>query len=71
MQITLALTFDDVLLVPQESSVLPSHTNTVTRFTRDISLNIPLVSAAMDTVTNPRWRSPWRNMAASASSTRT
>ena len=51
MQITLALTFDDVLLVPQESSVLPSHTNTVTRFTRDISLNIPLVSAAMDTVT--------------------
>ena len=51
MQITQALTFDDVLLVPQDSSVLPSHANTVTRFTRDISLNIPLVSAAMDTVT--------------------
>jgi IMP dehydrogenase len=51
MQITQALTFDDVLLVPQESSVLPSQTKTATRFTRDINLNIPLISAAMDTVT--------------------
>lgn len=46
-----ALTFDDVLLVPAASSVLPSEVNTSTRFTRNVSLNIPLVSAAMDTVT--------------------
>src|SRR5271168_1805894 len=46
-----ALTFDDVLLVPAASSVLPGDTNTQTRFTRTIELGIPLVSAAMDTVT--------------------
>lgn len=46
-----ALTFDDVLLVPAASSVLPADVNTGTRFTRDITLGIPLVSAAMDTVT--------------------
>ncbi len=46
-----ALTFDDVLLVPQYSSVLPRDTDVRTRFTRGIELNIPLVSAAMDTVT--------------------
>lgn len=46
-----ALTFDDVLLVPRHSSVLPKDTSTVTRFTRGITLNVPLVSAAMDTVT--------------------
>jgi IMP dehydrogenase len=45
------LTFDDVLLVPGASDVLPSHVDLRTRFTREISLNIPLVSAAMDTVT--------------------
>ena len=46
-----ALTFDDVLLVPKASSVLPAEASTETRFTRTISLGIPLVSAAMDTVT--------------------
>ncbi|PRY99171.1 inosine-5'-monophosphate dehydrogenase [Jezberella montanilacus] len=49
-----ALTFDDVLLVPAHSSVLPRDTSLVTRLTRNISLNIPLVSAAMDTVTEAR-----------------
>ncbi len=46
-----ALTFDDVLLVPAHSTVLPRDVNLTTRLTRKISLNIPLVSAAMDTVT--------------------
>ncbi len=46
-----ALTFDDVLLVPARSEVLPNDADLKTRLTRDISLNIPLVSAAMDTVT--------------------
>jgi len=45
------LTFDDVLLVPARSDVLPSQTDTATRFTRNIRLQIPLCSAAMDTVT--------------------
>jgi IMP dehydrogenase len=46
-----ALAFDDVLLVPSYSQVIPTETDTRTRFTREIRLNIPLVSAAMDTVT--------------------
>ena len=46
-----ALTFDDVLIQPGESSVLPGDAETATRFTRDITLGIPLISAAMDTVT--------------------
>ena len=49
-----ALTFDDVLLVPAFSEVLPRDTSLGTRLTRGISLNIPLVSAAMDTVTESR-----------------
>lgn len=49
-----ALTFDDVLLVPAYSDVLPRDTTLSTRLTRGISLNIPLVSAAMDTVTEAR-----------------
>ena len=49
-----ALTFDDVLLVPAYSQVLPKDTSLATRLTRKISLNIPLVSAAMDTVTESR-----------------
>ncbi len=51
MTIKEALTFDDVLLVPAESNVLPAQTNTATRLTKDIELGIPLISAAMDTVT--------------------
>jgi len=49
-----ALTFDDVLLVPAYSSVLPRDANLATQLTRNISLNTPLVSAAMDTVTEGR-----------------
>ncbi|MEO7559243.1 MAG: IMP dehydrogenase [Nitrosospira sp.] len=49
-----ALTFDDVLLLPAHSVVLPRNVNLITRLTRAISLNIPLVSAAMDTVTDSR-----------------
>src|SRR5882757_6774951 len=45
------LTFDDVLLVPSRSSVVPAETDTRTWFTRNIGLNIPVVSSAMDTVT--------------------
>ncbi len=51
MNIREALTFDDVLLVPQESNVLPGHVKVNTRVTREIQLNIPMISAAMDTVT--------------------
>ncbi len=49
-----ALTFDDVLLVPAESSVLPNEVDTRTRLTRTIELGIPLMSSAMDTVTESR-----------------
>ena len=51
MDIPLGLTFDDVLLRPAESSVLPSQADTRTRVTRGIALNIPILSSAMDTVT--------------------
>ena len=51
MQIREALTFDDVLLVPAQSSVLPSDVDTRTQVTKEITLNIPLLSSAMDTVT--------------------
>jgi len=50
-EIVLGLTFDDVLLQPLQSSVLPSHADTRTQLTREIPLNIPLMSSAMDTVT--------------------
>jgi IMP dehydrogenase len=49
-----ALTFDDVLLVPAHSAILPRDVNLATRLTRKIQLNLPLVSAAMDTVTEAR-----------------
>src|SRR5881227_3293787 len=48
------LTFDDVLLVPAESRVLPNDVSTTTRLTRGITIEIPIVSAAMDTVTEAR-----------------
>ena len=51
MDIRLGLTFDDVLLQPGASELLPSQANTSTRLTRDITLNIPILSSAMDTVT--------------------
>ena len=49
--ITTALTFDDVLLIPRHSTVLPSAVDISSRLTRNISLNVPLLSSAMDTVT--------------------
>ena len=49
-----ALTFDDVLLVPARSEILPKDTSLVSRFTRSLYLNLPVVSAAMDTVTEAR-----------------
>ncbi len=54
MEIREALTFDDVLLVPGASSVLPSTADTRTRVTQSIAMNIPLLSSAMDTVTESR-----------------
>ena len=53
-----ALTFDDVLLLPAKSSVLPAQVDTRTLFSRNIRLNIPLASAAMDTVTDSRLAIP-------------
>lgn len=50
----LGLTFDDVLLQPAESDVIPSSANTASRFSRNVTLNVPLASAAMDTVTESR-----------------
>lgn len=54
MELAQALTFDDVLIRPAASEVLPAEVDTRTRFTREIALGIPLVSAAMDTVTEDR-----------------
>lgn len=54
MEIREGLTFDDVLLEPAASDVMPGQVSTVTRFTREIALNIPIASAAMDTVTESR-----------------
>ena len=57
MDIPLGLTFDDVLLRPAESDVLPTRANVSTRLTRGIALNIPVLSSAMDTVTEADMRS--------------
>jgi IMP dehydrogenase len=54
IEIPLGLTFDDVLLVPAESDLIPSQVTTVTQITRNVTLQIPLVSSAMDTVTEAR-----------------
>ncbi len=50
----IVLTYDDVLLLPGQSDVLPSNVNTATKLSRNISINIPLISSAMDTVTEAR-----------------
>ncbi|MCB2125305.1 MAG: IMP dehydrogenase, partial [Rhodobacteraceae bacterium] len=54
MEIREALTFDDVLLVPAASNVLPSAADTSTFVTKQVRMNIPLLSSAMDTVTEAR-----------------
>lgn len=52
--VTIALTFDDVLLVPRQSEILPADVEVSTQLTRNIALNVPIISAAMDTVTESR-----------------
>src|SRR5215217_2283739 len=52
--VPLGLTFDDVLLVPAESDLIPSQVTTLTRVSRNVTLQIPLISSAMDTVTEAR-----------------
>lgn len=54
-----AYTFDDVLLVPNKSEVLPKEVNLSTNLTKKIKLNIPLMSAGMDTVTESKWLLLW------------
>ena len=49
------LTFDDVLLIPGRSEVLPNQVDLTTNLTKSIKLNIPLMSAAMDTLMRPGW----------------
>lgn len=60
------LTFDDVLLIPQASDVVPADVDLKTKLTDDIRLNIPLISAAMDTVTENRMAIAIARKAASA-----
>ncbi|HEX6247001.1 MAG TPA: IMP dehydrogenase, partial [Nocardioidaceae bacterium] len=50
----LGLTYDDVLLLPGETDVIPSEVDTTTRLTRELDIKIPLISSAMDTVTESR-----------------
>ena len=57
------ITFDDVLLVPQYSEVTPNMIDLSTQLTKNIKLNIPLMSAGMDTVTEHRWQSQWLDRA--------
>src|SRR5205823_4704118 len=68
--IPLGLTFDDVLLQPLESSVLPSQADTRTFLTREIPLNIPVLSSAMDTVTEADMAIALAQLGASAAETR-
>ena len=60
-----ALTFDDVVVVPGWSETLPDAVDTTATFAADIELAVPLVSAAMDKVTEGGWPSPWPATAAS------
>ena len=53
------LTFDDVLLVPAASDVLPHQVELKTQLTRDITLNIPMISSGMDQLLNPVWLLLW------------
>ena len=53
------LTYDDVLLVPAYSEVLPREVNIQTKFTRNITINVPIISAAMDPLQKVKWLLPW------------
>ena len=66
-----ALTFDDLLIVPGYTEVLPAETDISARLTDEINLAVPLLSAAMDTVTSSAWPSRWPARAGWASSTAT
>ena len=50
-----ALTFDDVLILPSNSTILPNEVSIKTNLTKNIKLNIPIITAAMDTVTESKW----------------
>lgn len=52
-------TFDDVLLIPAESHVLPNEVSMKTKLAKNLTLNIPIISAAMDTVTDSKWLFQW------------
>ena len=56
------LTFDDILLIPQRSEVLPREISLKTKLTKDIELNVPIVSAAMDTVTESFSKGRWHRI---------
>ena len=64
------LTFDDVLLIPAESNVTPNQIDLRTKLTAGITLNTPIITSAMDTVTEAKWLSQLRVRAAWALSTR-
>jgi len=57
------LTFDDVLLVPQASEIMPGQVDVATRVTKTVGLKIPILSSAMDTVPRGGLPSPWRRPA--------
>ena len=59
------LTFDDVLLIPAKSNVLPKDVDLTTRLTNKITLNAPIMSAGMDTVTDSKMELPWQDRAVS------
>ena len=69
MEIREGLTFDDVLLQPRASSILPGDADLTTRLTQSIVLNVPLLSAAMTRLPKPHSPLQWRNLAAWASCT--